>query len=103
MYYKLLEPRTDEIQRAFIIISSSIGVYEKQLMTVYNCDPEWPVCLYDFSFKNRVPNYFCLKVKKPMTSYIIPEYFGDDYMTPPIIGNSLFLETDEGTRIVNDD
>jgi hypothetical protein len=103
LYYKLLEPRTDEVQRAFIIISSSIGVYEKQLMTVYHCNPEWPVCLYDFSFKNRVPNYFCLKVKKPLTSFIIPQYFGEDYMTFPDPDNALFTEAEDGSKRVNDD
>jgi len=80
MYYKLLEPRTEEIQNAYNIISSSIGVYEKQLMAVYNCSPEWPVCLYDFSHKNRVPNYICLKVKKSLNEHIIANYFTQDYL-----------------------
>ena len=47
-------------------------------MTVYNCNPEWPVCLYDFSFKNRVPNYFCFKVAKNLNQYVLHNYFFND-------------------------
>ena len=44
-------------------------------MSVYNCDESWPVCLYDFPFKNKVPTYLCLKVANNLNSYIIPNYF----------------------------
>lgn len=103
MYYKLFEPRTDEIQKAFTIISSSIGVYEKQLMTVYNCDPEWPVCLYDFSFKNRVPNYLMLKVKNNLTDYINWNYFTPGYRIDSFRHDVYFNIAHDGRRIVNDD
>jgi hypothetical protein len=44
-------------------------------MSIYHCDPEWPVCLFDFSFKNRDPNMFAFKVKPSLDDYVIPDYF----------------------------
>jgi len=103
MYYKFLEPRTEDIQKAFSIISSSIGVYEKQLMTVYNCKPEWPVCLYDFSFKNRVPNFFVLKVAKSLNDYVDWNYFAPGHRKE-ILRHDVYFRTDStGKRTVNDD
>ena len=44
-------------------------------MSIYKCNPEWPVCLYDFTFKNRNPNFFSYKVKKDLTAYLRPDYY----------------------------
>lgn len=39
-----------------------------------SCNPEWPLCLYDFTVRSKVANYFCMKVGKPVK--IIHDYFG---------------------------
>ena len=36
-------------------LTSSQNPTEHDKMKDFNCDLRWPVCLYDFSFKNRVP------------------------------------------------
>lgn len=44
-------------------------------MSIYNCNPDWPVCLYDFTFKNRNPNFFTYKVKRNLTDYMKDDYY----------------------------
>jgi hypothetical protein len=44
-------------------------------MRCFECNPEWPLCLYDFSFKNKCPTYFVFQTAKPLDSYVIDDYF----------------------------
>lgn len=44
-------------------------------MKIFNCDPEWPICLFDFAFKDKNPTYFCLRVASNLDSYINDGYF----------------------------
>lgn len=38
------------------------------------CNQRWPVCLFDFTYKNRVPDYFAFRVHSSAYN-IIPDYF----------------------------
>lgn len=49
--------------------------YERDLMQIFNCDKEWPVCLFDFTYKFKIPTYLSLRVKNDLTSYIREDYF----------------------------
>ena len=40
-----------------------------------HCNQNWPLCLYDFTLKSRIVNYFVFRVSKPVK--IIQDYFGD--------------------------
>ena len=44
-------------------------------MSIYNCDPEWPVCLFDFTIKNQNPTYLTFKVKQNLDTFMIHDYF----------------------------
>lgn len=36
--------------------------YEIEVMKIFNCDHNsWPICLYDYTYKNRIPQYLCFK------------------------------------------
>ncbi len=37
------------------------------------CNPRWPVCLFDYTYKNKVPEYFIFRVD-PSTYTIIDDY-----------------------------
>lgn len=52
---------------------------EEKLMKGFNCDPSWPICLYDYTFKNKIPTYLMLRVGPPLTTYLISDYFSLDY------------------------
>ena len=40
------------------------------------CDKKWPVCLFDFTYKNKVPEFFAFRVTP--NSYSVR----DDYFYP---------------------
>ena len=48
--------------------------FEKELMIIFDCDPSWPICLYDFTYKNKIPNHFCFKVNGDFQSFLIEDY-----------------------------
>ena len=52
--------------------------FEKELMHVFNCSQDWPICLFDFTYKNKIPNYFCFKVEKNLNDLLDETYFCDE-------------------------
>jgi len=44
-------------------------------MAIFNCDPAWPVCLFDFSFKSKIPSFLSFRVGHDLTSLIKEDYF----------------------------
>lgn len=44
-------------------------------MDLFDCDPKWPICLFDFTYKNKVPHYLCFKVGGDLRSFIKDNYF----------------------------
>lgn len=40
------------------------------------CSPHWPICLYDFTVRSRITNFFVFKVNKPVK--VIVDYFGEE-------------------------
>ncbi|CAI2382423.1 unnamed protein product [Moneuplotes crassus] len=40
------------------------------------CNINWPLCLYDFTIRTKICNFFIFRVSKPVR--IIPDYFSDD-------------------------
>lgn len=56
-------------------------------MQIFECDTKWPICLFDFTMKNKCPNYFRFRLGNLLDSYIIHDYFnhsqtGGDYKAP---------------------
>jgi hypothetical protein len=49
--------------------------YERNLMEIWECNEQWPLCLFDFSFKNKNPTFTCLRVRQPFHEYSIEDYF----------------------------
>lgn len=43
-------------------------------MKVFNCNPEWPICLYDFTFKNKCNQFLIMKTKRNLKDYVIEDY-----------------------------
>jgi hypothetical protein len=60
------------------ILSSNLDNREGELMKVYNCNPDWPICLYDFTYKNKSNEYQTMKCRKELSSYIVEDYFSID-------------------------
>jgi hypothetical protein len=51
---------------------------KQDIHEILKCDKQWPVCLFDFTYKNKVPDYFVYRVEK--SSYHIREnYFYSEF------------------------
>jgi len=63
------------VLEAVKITAQSLDKYERDLMRIFNCNPEWPVCLFDFSFKNKTPSFVTFKVEGNLESYVFEDYY----------------------------
>ena len=45
------------------------------LMKYYNCETDWPICLFDFTIKSKIPNIFVFRVGGQLDKYVIDNYF----------------------------
>ena len=57
-------------------------------MSVYNCDPTHPSCLFDFTFKHKIPDYFAYKTAKKLTDYMMECYFPDNKLLDQLAANN---------------
>jgi len=44
-------------------------------MSIFDCDPSWPLCLYDFTHKNACPKFVTMRVMQPLNSFVIDDYW----------------------------
>lgn len=49
--------------------------YETEVVLNNWCDPNWPICLYDFLYKDKLKNHFWLRTG---TINVVDDYFGDE-------------------------
>ena len=40
-----------------------------------NCDPNWPICLFDFTQKNSSNEYQAMRIKSKISDYIVEDHF----------------------------
>ena len=45
--------RAKEVETYANILSSNLDIKDQDLMKVFNCDPEWPICMFDFTYKHK--------------------------------------------------
>ena len=70
------------------VIDLPLEQYEEKLMEVFDCDNTWPICLYDFTFKNKTPNFLCYKSQEDLTSCVIDDFISNpttNYLEPSYI------------------
>jgi hypothetical protein len=78
-YYNDMKVKDKSVLEAVKITAQSMDKYERDLMKIFNCDADWPVCLFDFSFKNKTPSYIALKVAGDLDTYIFEDYYFSDF------------------------
>ena len=82
-YYSQLAQQTGEQQdrEAAEILSQPGDKYIPLLMKYYNCDPSWPICLYDFTHRNLNPKYNNFKVAAPLNTIVRENYFTSEKLS----------------------
>lgn len=53
----------------------SMEQIQHDLLCKFDCRPEWPICLFDFTYKNKIPCYFSFKVSDNLEEFLIDGYF----------------------------
>lgn len=67
-----------ELQSTLKVINSNLDKKEKELMQVFDCNPEWPLCLYDFTYKNRNDKQYTMVSRRTLKDYVVENYFTKD-------------------------
>ena len=44
-------------------------------MSIFDCDPSWPLCLYDFTHKNACPKFVTMRVQQKLNEFVIDDYW----------------------------
>ena len=83
-YYNITKDTSEQMMACHKICMAATDVYERSLMDVFNCDPDWQICLFDFTQKNKNPTFVSLRVGKDLDHYIENDYFyGDQNLAIP--------------------
>ena len=93
---KYSEEQSAYVKKCLGVLSSNLENRESDLMKVFNCDPNWPVCLYDFSYKNKSNQFQTLKCKNKLSSYVVSNYFYEDIK--PAAGKFSWLTSQKGKK-----
>lgn len=56
------------------VFLKALDQYENEVMKIFNCDTQWPLCLYDFTYKNKIPQFLCFRTSSE-APLIIEDYF----------------------------
>ena len=60
------------------ILTTNFHGNETALMKTFNCNPEWPICLYDFTYKNKSNEYQSMRLKNRLSHYVVDNYFFEE-------------------------
>ena len=59
------------------LFQKNMEEFERELMEIFCCDKNWPICLYDFTYKNRIPHYLSFRVDRDLKKFVIENHFAD--------------------------
>ena len=65
--------------------------FEQNVMNYFKCDRSWQLCLYDFTFKNRIPQFLVFKEDEQLNR----EFNQDEYI-------DMFEVQQKGMLVVED-
>ena len=76
-YYEQLAENdpNEKNQEAVETLKQPIESVVEKLPALYKCNPQWPICLYDFSFRNLNPKFVAFRVEANFNTFVIDNYF----------------------------
>ena len=72
---KLYQPRLDKIMEYSKILTSNFQGNEMNVMRTFNCDPSWPICLYDFTYKGKSNEFSTMRCRNNLGHYVVDDYY----------------------------
>lgn len=64
----------EKLLQTLKLINSNLDKKERDVMRIFDCDPSWPICLYDFTFKNRNNKHIVMRARKNLKDYVVEDY-----------------------------
>lgn len=71
---KMSEAARDKLLVTLRLINSNLDKKERDVMRIFECDQTWPICLYDFTFKNRNSNFITMRATKCLKDFVVDDY-----------------------------
>lgn len=60
-----------------IDLDKTFDITKAEAVEALKCDKNWPVCLFDFTYKNKVPEFFVFKAERS-TYNIFDNHFNNE-------------------------
>lgn len=57
------------------ILTSNFVGNEAKVMRTFNCNPSWPICLYDFTYKSKSNEFQTMRCRHLLSNYVVEDYF----------------------------
>jgi hypothetical protein len=96
---ELDEQQKEELLSSLRLINSNLDKREHELMRIFDCKPTWPICLYDFTFKNRSNKYIAMRSRLSLKDFVVENYFKE---RGPVNKKAKYSCTIEETDIVRE-
>lgn len=77
---KFAEQHDSSLKHIFQI---SLDKYEQEVMKVFKCDSQWQICLYDFTYKNKIPQFLCFRSTSDPPNFINNYFSVESFSSSP--------------------
>lgn len=75
---KLSQIERETLIKNLKLINTNLDKKEKEVMRIFDCDTNWPLCLYDFTIKNRNNTQITMRSRYNLKDYVVENYFRED-------------------------
>lgn len=79
---KLSQEEEDKLSEYIKILTSNFQGNETEVMRTFNCNPTWPICLYDFTYKNKSNEFQTMRCRQHLSNYVVEDYFSPQEVNP---------------------
>ena len=68
---ELTDEKAKEAEAYASLLSSHIDLTNHDIMRAFNCDTQWPICMFDFTYKNRINHQQTMRSRYKLTSFVV--------------------------------
>ena len=100
---KLSKEKEEEVKSYVEIFSTNLDMKDIDIMKVFNCDPTWPICIFDFTYKHKANHQQAMRSRHKLSNFVVEDYwYPDEY--PDSVSNDASNEaSDRRQKFVDDE
>lgn len=72
---ELTEEEAKEAEACAGLLSSNLDLTNHDIMSAFNCDTQWPICMFDFTYKNKTNHQQAMRSRYKLTSFVVEDHF----------------------------